>query len=90
MSLRSQKTVEIMVSLNFLLLDGSGSVFGSVQIITDPDPIGPKTYKAGTQLVAIGFWAVMMYLPTVANSMGTELTAIIGWLLSLLIYLQAV
>jgi hypothetical protein len=43
MSLRSHKQVEIMVYLNILLVDGK-TLSGSVQIITDPDPLGPKTY----------------------------------------------
>jgi hypothetical protein len=38
-SLRSHKTIEIKVFLNFLLDDGS-----TVQIITDPDPVGPESY----------------------------------------------
>ncbi len=45
-------------------MEGSG--FGSVQIITDPDPKGPKTYGFGTLLVVVdclGFWAVVIYLP---------------------------
>jgi hypothetical protein len=43
----SHKTVESMVYLNLLLVDdghGSGSRFGSVQIITDPYPIEAQKY----------------------------------------------
>jgi hypothetical protein len=48
-SLRSHKTVEIKVFLKILLVDGkmrTGS--GSVQIIKNQDPGGPKTYGSGT------------------------------------------
>jgi hypothetical protein len=42
--LRSHKKVETKVFLSVLLDEGCGSGFRSVQIMTDPDPGGPKTY----------------------------------------------
>ncbi len=33
--------------LFYLMMDGSGSRSGSVQIMTDPDPGGPKNYGFG-------------------------------------------
>jgi hypothetical protein len=57
-------------------MEGSG--FGSVQIISDPDPKGPKingSFRSGTLLEVVGcldFWAVMMYLPSNTKSMGTD------------------
>ncbi len=45
--LRSHNTFEMKVFLHFffcLLMEGSGSSYGSVKIVTYPDPGGPKTY----------------------------------------------
>jgi hypothetical protein len=50
------KTVEIKVFLDFFLIVGRFP--GSVQIITDPDPGGQKTYgtsRSGTQLLLVSY-----------------------------------
>jgi hypothetical protein len=43
-SKRSNKIVEFKVFHTFLLVDGSGSV----EIMTDPEPGGSKTYGSGS------------------------------------------